>query len=257
MAVESEEGTGSCFTVWLPIRPPGDVAAPITSAAEPKTAEPAGVRTALVVEHDAKSADLIRVQLSAEGFTVLHAASAEEALVIAAQQPLSLITLDVMLPNVDGWELLSRIKQTPDLRRIPVVIISIAADRNRGFLLGASAVMQKPISRQELSESLAELGLSPSASGQPLKALVVDDNLQALDLVELRFQDLGRSVMRASGGREGDRHCAPGTAADGVLDLMMPEVNGFTTWCRALSEENPSTASHSNPGRHGRTNRRC
>ena len=67
-----------------------------------------------MVEDDFKSADLIRVQLEAEGFTVLHAASAEAALVLAVQQPLSLITLDIMLPNMDGWEFLSRLKQVPD-----------------------------------------------------------------------------------------------------------------------------------------------
>ena len=69
------------------------------------------MRTALVVEDDLKSAELIRVQLEAEGFTVLHAASAEAALLLAVQQPLSLITLDIMLPNMDGWEFLSRLKQ--------------------------------------------------------------------------------------------------------------------------------------------------
>ena len=135
---------------------------PVVPAPEPLP----GARTALVVEDDFKSADLIRVQLEAEGFTVLHAASAEAALVLAVQQPLSLITLDIMLPNMDGWEFLSRIKQVPALRRIPVVIISIVADRNKGFALGAAAVMQKPISRQELYESLVDLGLFPARDGQ-------------------------------------------------------------------------------------------
>ena len=95
---------------------------------------------------------------------MLHAASAEAALVLAVQQPLSLITLDIMLPNMDGWEFLGRLKQVPALARIPVVIISIVADRNKGFALGAAAVMQKPISRQELYESLVELGLFPMAA---------------------------------------------------------------------------------------------
>ena len=117
------------------------------------------------MEDDFKSAELIRLQLEAEGFKVLHAASAEAALVLAVQQPLSLITLDIMLPNMDGWELLSRIKQVPALERIPVVIISIVADRNKGFALGAAAVMQKPMSRQELYESLVDLGLFPLVAG--------------------------------------------------------------------------------------------
>ena len=113
------------------------------------------------MEDDVKSAELIRVQLEAEGFTVLHAASAEAALVLAVQQPLVLITLDIMLPNMDGWEFLGRIKQVPALSAIPVVIISIVADRNKGFALGAAAVMQKPISREELYGALVDLGLFP------------------------------------------------------------------------------------------------
>ena len=71
-----------------------------------------------------------------------------------------------MLPDMDGWEFLGRLKQVPALARIPVVIISIVADRNKGFALGAAAVMQKPISRQELYESLVELGLFPLARGR-------------------------------------------------------------------------------------------
>ncbi|HMI55143.1 MAG TPA: PAS domain S-box protein, partial [Gemmatimonadaceae bacterium] len=123
VAVESAVGEGSCFTVWLPLRPPEQ--AEVDKSKNPtrnRIEAMAGTRTALVVEDDYKSAELIRVQLEAEGFEVVHAASAEAALVVAIQQPLSLITLDIMLPNMDGWELLSRLKQVPELRRVPVVI---------------------------------------------------------------------------------------------------------------------------------------
>ena len=108
VAVESAVGEGSCFTVWLPLRAPDDERARRRPSRRPSPGveAPAGARTALVVEDDFKSADLIRVQLEAEGFTVLHAASAEAALALAVQQPLSLITLDIMLPDMDGWEFL-------------------------------------------------------------------------------------------------------------------------------------------------------
>ncbi|HEY3148557.1 MAG TPA: ATP-binding protein, partial [Dongiaceae bacterium] len=148
VAVESSVGEGARFTVWLPLRTAEEAsgALPKSPAAVRAEVSP-GERVALVVEDDFKSAELIRVQLEAEGFKVVHAASAEAALVLAAQQQLSLITLDIMLPDMDGWELLGRIKRVPALKRIPVVIISIVADRNRGFALGAAAVMQKPMSR--------------------------------------------------------------------------------------------------------------
>jgi PAS domain S-box-containing protein len=160
VAVDSAVGEGSCFTVWLPLRAAEEgVLTSINVPAAPFVDASAEARTALVVEDDLKSADLIRLQLEAEGFKVLHAASAETALALAGQQPLSLITLDVLLPTMDGWDLLLHLKRVPSLKRIPVIVISVVADRNKGFALGAAAVMQKPISRQQLYASLVELGL--------------------------------------------------------------------------------------------------
>jgi len=162
VSVESTVGKGSTFTVWLPFRPLEEGAlTDATAPAGPRIEPLPGTRTVLVVENDFKSAELIRVHLQAQGFKVVHAASAEVALVLAAQQPVSLITLDILLPQMDGWEFLKRLKQAPDLQRIPVVVVSIVADTGKGLALGAAAVMQKPISRQELYASLVELGLFP------------------------------------------------------------------------------------------------
>ena len=228
VAVESAEGEGSCFTVWLPLRAPEEgVRTSIRVPAAPFIEARSGTRTALVVEDDFKSADLIRVQLAAQGFKVLHAASAEAAMVLAVQQPLSLITLDVMLPNMDGWELLTRLKQVPALGRIPVVIISIVADRSKGFAFGAAAVMQKPISRQDLYDALVELGLVPLSPGATLKVLVVDDDPKAVELIALHLPGLGSTVLRAYGGREAIEVARRELPDLIVLDLMMPEVNGF------------------------------
>ncbi len=167
------------------------------------------------------------MQLEAEGFKVLHASTAEAALALAVQQPISLITLDIMLPTMDGWEFLSRIKQVSALSCIPVVIISIVADRNKGFALGAAAVMQKPISRKELYGSLVELGLLPLSPGGTLKVLVVDDDFRAVDLIGARIQDLASTVLRAYGGQEAIEMAKRELPDLIVLDLMMPEVNGF------------------------------
>jgi PAS domain S-box-containing protein len=242
VAVESAVGKGCCFTVWLPLRSAEEVARAAAKAfpARPINSLP-GDRTALVVEDDFKSADVIRVQLEAEGFKVLHVASAEEALVLAEQQPLSLITLDIMLPNMDGWQFLDRLKQMPLLKHIPVVIVSIVADRNKGFALGAAAVMQKPISRQELYDSLVELGLIPRAGGKTLKILIVDDDPKAVELVALHISGLASTVLRAYGGREAIEVARRELPDLIVLDLMMPEVNGFDVV--AALHEQPGTGS--------------
>ncbi len=236
VAVQSAVGEGSCFTAWLPLRAPGEGA--LTSAkvpGAPGIEALAGARTALVVEDDFNAADLIRLQLEAEGFKVLHAASAEAALVCAAQQPLSLITLDIVLPDMDGWEFLGCIKQVPPLMHIPVVIISIVADRNRGFALGAAAIMQKPMSRHELSEALVEIGLLPLLRGQTLKVLVVDDDPMAVELIAVGILGLASTVLRAHGGREAIAVARQELPDVIVLDLMMPDVNGFDV-VEALSQ---------------------
>jgi signal transduction histidine kinase/DNA-binding response OmpR family regulator len=240
VAVESAVGEGSRFSVWLPVRAPQETR-PLTATPTflARDAQP-GAPVALVVEDDFKSAQLIRVQLEAEGFRVLHAASAEAAFGLAMQQPLSLITLDIMLPNMDGWEFLGRLKQMPTLKLIPVVIISIVADPGKGFALGAASVMQKPISRQDLYESLVQLGLLPLAAGGTLKVLVVDDDPGAVEMIALQIQGLASTILRAHGGREAIEMARREMPDLIVLDLMMPEVSGFDVV--SVLNEQPATA---------------
>jgi PAS domain S-box-containing protein len=239
-AVESAVDKGSRFTVWLPLRRLDDGAPASKGPTAPRDTVSSGPRTALVVEDDSKSSELIRVQLEGLGFTVLCAGSAEAALLLAVQQPLSLITLDVQLPNMDGWEFLGRVKQVPEIRRIPVVIISIMADSNRGAVLGAAAVMQKPISRQELYEALLDLGLLPRSPGDDLRILVVDDDPQAVELIAAGIGGLASTLLRAYGGREAIDMARRELPDVILLDLLMPEVNGFEV-VAALNEQ-PDTA---------------
>jgi PAS domain S-box-containing protein len=242
VAVESAVGEGSRFTVWLPLR--GQVEGMPTSGKPPAIpvieAQAGGARTALVVEDDLAAADLLRMHLEAEGFTVLHALSAEEALALAARQSFSLITLDIMLPRMEGWEFLMRVKDVPELRRIPVVIISIVADPHRGFSLGAAAVMQKPISRQELYESLVDLDLFPLSGDRTLRVLVVDDDPTAVELIAVRILGMASAVLRAHGGREAIEVARRELPDVIVLDLLMPEISGFDV-VEALNVD-PATA---------------
>ncbi len=241
LAVESAVGEGSRFTVWLPLRGKEESHSPARLMIEPRVTILPGDRIALVVEDDFKSADLIRVHLEAEGFKVLHALTAEAAFVLAEQRELSLITLDIMLPKMDGWEFLARLKRMPKLQNIPIVIVSIVADRNKGFALGAAAVMQKPISRQELYASLTDLDLIPLGTGEDLRILVIDDDPTEVALIETYIDALAGKILRAYGGREGIEIAKRELPDLIVLDLMMPDVNGFDV-VRALHDD-PATAS--------------
>jgi CheY-like chemotaxis protein len=124
---------------------------------------------------------------------------------------------------------------------VPVVIISILADRTKGFAMGAAAVMQSPVSRQELYDSLVELGLLPGSADHATKVLVVDDDPKSVELIAMQIQDLATEVFRAYGGREAIEIAERELPDLIVLDLMMPEVSGFDV-VDALNR-NPATAS--------------
>ena len=146
-----------------------------------------------------------------------------------------MITLDIMMPGIDGWKFLRQLKKIPALRLVPVVIISILADRTKGFALGAAAVMQSPVTRKELTASLAELGLSPVEGDRSIKVLVVDDDPEAVELIALRMRGLAKVVLRAYNGGDAidiARRELPDLI---VLDLMMPGINGFEV-VEALNE---------------------
>jgi len=141
---------------------------------------------------------------------------------------------------MDGWEFFSRLKQVPELRRIPVVIISGVADPEKGFSLGAAAVLQKPIARQDLYQSLVDLGLFPFLPNQKLTVLVVDDDPKAVDLIAVRLSGLASMVLRAHTGREAIDAARQELPDLIVLDLVMPDINGFDVV--AALTEHESTA---------------
>ncbi|MEQ1742167.1 MAG: Tar ligand binding domain-containing protein [Candidatus Nitrotoga sp.] len=235
VAVESAKGQGTCFTVWLPQCTTEEVAPALTEeSVDPVIPSPmmalrhSEERFALVVEDDDRAAELIRIQLELLGIRTVRAVSAEAAFNLAMQQPLALITLDILLPNMIGWEFLTRIKQIPALAHIPVVIISTMADRSMGLSLGASAVLQKPISRADLHSALADIGLHPSLlPGKRLTILVTDDDPKAVEVIAIHLRDTGYAIVRAYGGREAIEAACRLLPDLIVLDLMMPEVNGF------------------------------
>jgi PAS domain S-box-containing protein len=229
VAVASAEGEGSTFAVWLPIR--AVEAGATASAVEVEAASPvyrheASGNIALVVEDDPHAADLVGLLLEGEGFRVLHAASAEEALAMAPLQPLSLITIDLELPGIDGWEFLLRIREVNALAHVPVVIIASLVDSNMALASGAAAVLQKPISRTQLTASLASLGVHPAAF-VTRTVLVVDDDPKAVEVIATFLPVSEYTVVRAYGGAEAITLAGRLRPDVVLLDLMMPDISGF------------------------------
>ncbi len=236
VGLKSAPGQGSTFTVWLPWyteanRPSASepVAPPmirVTTSTATVTPD-ARLPLALVIEDDDKSAELLRLQLSGGGFRVVRAATAEAGLAQAALERPDLITLDIMLPGMDGWEFLERFKAFPQFAEVPVVIISIVADKGRGLSLGASHVLQKPVERVALLRALDAVGFPASQGGAGRTVLVIDDDPKAVQLFGAYLMAAGFRILSAYGGLEGIEVARAQRPDLIVLDLMMPEVSGF------------------------------
>ena len=166
VGVASSPGAGSRFSVWLPWHAAAHAVPEerTTPAATGRSAST--VPLALVIEDDDDLAELISLQLRDQGFRVIRAATAEEGLVRAAKQRPQLITLDIFLPETDGWDFMRRLKANPQLADTPVVIITASDDLERGLALGAWCVLRKPFSRAEFAEAFAGL-IDPRPSGEP------------------------------------------------------------------------------------------
>jgi signal transduction histidine kinase/DNA-binding response OmpR family regulator/CHASE3 domain sensor protein len=231
VAVTSTPGAGSTFTVWLQHNTNlGDsTVASIQAGESIRPFVQTDTPHVLVLEDDDRAADLIRLQLESDNCRVTRAATAEIALtILAGGNPPDLITLDILLPGMDGWEFLTKLKTDAKLAHIPVVILSIMADSNRGLSLGAAQVLQKPVSADDLQTALSTLGFNKPGQNQPgAKVLVVDDDPKAVEIISSYLEHAKHTVLRAYGGVEAT-HIAKVAQPDLiVLDLMMPEINGF------------------------------
>ena len=157
--VESTVGEGSSFILELPAiviqaEEAAETANPQeTSVSEPADIEiPVGVSTILVIDDDRNARDLIKRSLESEGHSVAVAEGGDEGIALAHSIKPSLITLDIMMPGRDGWSVLQELKDDPDLRDIPVVMVSMIDDKRMGSALGAVDHLSKPIDRRKLKE---------------------------------------------------------------------------------------------------------
>jgi len=197
-------------------------------------AEPGATVTALVVEDDHKSAKLVRLFLEAEGFAVVVASTGEQALILARQIPVSLITLDVKLPGIDGWNFLLQLHDSPKFASIPVVVIAGDADMSVALSRGATAVLEKPLQRAELQNSLSLLGLRANRSRSRC-ILIVDENRETIEQVTSYLEKPTYCVKSAETGDAAITD-ALALAPDLILiNLVMEELRGFKI-VRALQE---------------------
>lgn len=226
IVVESQAGHGSTFTVRLPVQVAREpVAAPVgpTPALTPASPVSSGKDVILVIDDDPSVRDLMERFLQKEGFQVETAASGEAGLRLAKELHPAAITLDVMMPGLDGWAVLTALKADPTVADIPVVMLTMMNDKNLGYALGASDYLTKPIERDRLAAVLSKYRCEvPECS-----VLLVEDDEVAREMMRRMLEKAGWSVAEAENGRvalERVAECRPELI---LLDLMMPEMDGF------------------------------
>ncbi len=226
--VKSTPGQGSTFTILLPDRATKVVAddEPVAEAERPAAVGEAshGAVTVLVVDDDPAVHDVLAATLGKEGYQIAHARDGIEALQIMRTDPPDIVTLDVMMPKMDGWSVLGIMKSEAALAHIPVIMLTIVDHRNLGFSLGASEYMTKPIDRNRLIALIEKF----AASRQDGVVLIVDDDADVRGMVKTTVEGVGMQAAEAANGHAAlDWLAANPPPALVLLDLMMPKMDGF------------------------------
>ncbi len=228
LVVESEVGKGSTFAMLIPASLPGHA---LPHVVEQDRAALAAVRqhaggaghTVLIIDDDPEACDIIGRYLHKDGFATVTAGSGEQGLTLAHQVKPAAITLDVMMPDMDGWATLRALKADPELASIPVIMLSMIDDRTRGYSLGAVDYLTKPIDREQLLAALHHYQAGENAK----RALIVEDDADTRRLMTQHLERAGWSITSAGNGAEALAVMDTQTPDLVVLDLMMPVMDGF------------------------------
>jgi adenylate cyclase len=223
IAVESAPGQGSTFTITLP------AAVDLAGAAEarPQASVPARqaassrARSVLVIDDEAVVRDVVGRYLERHGFRVITAEDGIEGLARAREHRPAAITLDIIMPGLDGWTVLAALKGDPDLADIPVVLVTIVDEKQRGYSLGVVEHLVKPVDRERLVTILQQL------CGAAGHVLLVEDDGEARGMMHRALVGAGWSITEAENGRVALERMAERRPDAVVLDLVMPEMDGF------------------------------
>jgi CheY-like chemotaxis protein len=230
VTVTSTVGRGSLFRVVLPgaLSREGAVRKPTTAA----RSEAGPGALVLVADDDPLIHQLVSTELEREGIRVAFAEDGVSALRLAREKTPAAIVLDINLPKLDGWTVLSELKADPVLSRTPVIIISVADERARGFALGAADYLVKPFEPQVLAGVITrELG------AKRREILVVDDDEDTCELVSRQLRAVGFAVASVRTGEEAIRRLRDTKPALVVLDLCMPGMSGFEVLSQLRAEQ--------------------
>jgi CheY-like chemotaxis protein len=232
ISVKSTPGFGSTFIARIPlevkeqVRTTGERLAPPLSPPAPAPMKTLSEDrdTILVIDDDPVVLDLLKNFLTKEGYQVVTASRGEDGLMLARHVKPVAITLDVMMPTMDGWSVLTALKSDPAVMHIPVIMLTVVEDKNHGFALGASDYLHKPIDRERLVQVLAKY----DRDRHLFPVLLVEDDAGTRDLMRRMLRKEGWSVVEAENGRVALEQMKERPPALILLDLTMPEMDGFS-----------------------------
>lgn len=226
--VTSEQGKGSTFVIRLPAVvkeqkpdvPPPSVNNEFNIS---RCGDGDSTCTVLVIDDDPVVCDMMQRLLGEDGFNVVTANSGDEGLMLARELKPCAITLDVIMPSMDGWAVLSALKHDPELMDIPVIMMTIVDDKNMGYALGATDYLVKPLDKERLKSVMERYRRGNTDS----RVLLVEDDAATRDMTRRMLEKEGWLVASAENGKAGLEQVAKNPPELILLDLMMPEMDGF------------------------------
>ncbi len=228
--VESTPGVGSVFTIKLPVVAPRDGVGTATGSVINPVVP--GARSILVIDDEREVYDMLRNELPEPEFSISYAENGTRGIELARSSQPDLITLDIVMPDVDGWSVLQQLKSDPSLRDIPVVVLTLMGDSQMAFALGAAEFITKPVSPARLSALIAQQS-NPAAK----QVLIVDDEDDSRNLLKRTLTKEGWSIAEARDGIEALENLQQCNPAVVLLDLAMPHMDGFELLKKMRADE--------------------
>jgi CheY-like chemotaxis protein len=233
VAVSSTPGEGSRFELLLPasrvmLEKPAEVVLPEASSA---------LATVLVIEDDPGAVRLLQAYLGGAGYEVMVATDGVRGIAAATSVRPSAIILDVLLPGIDGWEVLRRLKADEATRDIPVIVATVVDERNVAMSLGAVDYFLKPVRPQALLARLSQYTFTTKVKQRPVRVLAVDDDPAARQLILNALEPEGFDVVAAASGREAIELAEAQPPELVICDLVMPDMDGFEVVSRLHANE--------------------
>ncbi|MFH1621811.1 MAG: response regulator [Candidatus Omnitrophota bacterium] len=181
----------------------------------------------LVVDDEQDIREIIKISLEEDGFRVLEANNGKDAIELAKSEKPNLITLDILMPNMDGFQIAKILKEDPVTADIPIIILSVLSEDKKQFMQGITDYISKPFKPNELVSKIKEAIEKTGLDEKSKNILVVDDDPDVIDIISLSLKDKGFTLISANNGVEALEKLKIFIPNLIILDIHMPKMNGY------------------------------